>query len=55
MDDDLSRALLEGMEQMGQMVAMWSGIRQQFIESGWTPESAEAATLMMIQKMVEDG
>ena len=55
MDDEVTKALLEGMESMSQMVAMWSGIRQQFLDSGWSPESAEEATMLMIRKMVEEG
>jgi hypothetical protein len=40
--------LMKTMEDFATVVAVWSGVRQQFIDAGWHPEHAE---LMIIEIM----
>jgi hypothetical protein len=41
----MSSKAFEALESYGEIVALMSGVRQKFIEAGWSAEYAEKATL----------
>lgn len=47
---DAEQAAFTALEETAQFVAMVSGIKNQFIEAGWSIENAERATLLMLEK-----
>ena len=46
MSDDNGDALLNIMGEVGPLIAMWTGVKAQFVEAGWEPRNAE---LMVIE------
>lgn len=42
---------LETMEELNKIIALWSGIRAQFVEQGWHPAHAEIATLELVRRV----
>lgn len=43
-----NEALMKAIEQSKDFIATMTGIKQQFIEAGWTPKSAEQMTHAML-------
>lgn len=37
----MAEDLMKLIEEFATMVAMWSGVKQQFIDAGWKPDHAE--------------
>ena len=41
--------LMKTLDESARAVAALTGVRQQFIDAGWTPEHAEEAVLIMLR------
>jgi hypothetical protein len=51
MSADREEGYLEVMEELSRVVALYSGIRQQFVDAGWHPAHAEIATIEVMKRL----
>jgi hypothetical protein len=51
MSENREEGYLQMMEELSRIVALYSGMRQQFIDAGWHPAHAEIATIEMMRKV----
>lgn len=48
----MNHDLLEALEQLKNMTAMLTGLRNDMIDNGWSPAAAEAVVFGIFQKMM---
>jgi len=51
MSHDKEEGYLDVMDELSRVVALYSGIRQQFVDAGWHPAHAEIATIDVMKRL----